>query len=93
MTVTVPAGNSDDRQCFTAGRFPLPLPDKQQVTVLNRSNRTVLPRQLHQKAGVAFIGLVQVIQRHRSNIISYSNLQAVPCGNFLHHFAHRRFVP
>ena len=42
MAVTVLTGNSDDRQRFATGRFSLPLPDKQQITVLHRGNRTVL---------------------------------------------------
>jgi hypothetical protein len=59
MTVTGLAGYGDNRQRLTARRSSLPLPDKQQISILNGSNRPILPRQLHQETGIAFIGLVQ----------------------------------
>lgn len=74
MTITGLAGYGDNRQRLTACRSALPLTDKQEIAVLNGGYRPILPRQLHQKAGVAFISLVKMIDRLVQQVLSQRHL-------------------
>lgn len=93
MTVSGLAGDSDYRQWLSAGSSALPLADKQQMLVFYRGSGPKLPRQLYQETRVAFVSLVQVIQRLVDQVFAQSHCQVVAGGNLFHHVAHRRLVP
>lgn len=93
MTVTGFTFNGDNRQRLTARCSSLPLPDKQQVSILNGSNRPILARQLHQETGIAFIGLVHVIQHLVRQVFTQRHFEVMPCCDFLYHIANGCLVP
>lgn len=85
MTVTGFTLNSDNRQRLTARRSSLPLADKQQVSILNGSNRPILSRQFHQKTCITFIGLVHMIQRLIRQVFTQRHFEVMPGGDVLDH--------
>ena len=93
LAVAVLAHEGDGGPHFAARRFPLSLPDKKQVAVLDAGHCAALLRQPHQKAGVWLVGLIDMVHSHLRHVFAHRHFELVPPGNLSHHLTNADLMP